>query len=275
MTRDMTYKKRARNPVKVDRLHGRGLPAQLDEAAYGRLQQRTAHPIWELRPDDAGAEGADYQLVRKREEPAVDLRKTASKVASAPVGLQIGDRVAWVRKGEVAPAIVINVHQAPQTADVEFEDSGETEFDIPLDMLVVSTDAAVDLPAIGEPTVGTPQATGPNGGDPFQPMIEPSSKLAQGSAADYMLTVMQELPSGEQSAELPPTPASTNDLVRAAQLYGVTTIHTDEPNAVVAHAPETDAGRYVLVVSAMRGGSLSDMQRQQAVDALHRRGKYA
>lgn len=191
---DMFSKRRA-NLAEQDRLHGAGLPAGLADDAYHRI----AHRIWELRPVEGdGDEG--YALVRLHEEPAADLRRTARKGQLAherartpaqeaaevdelidsqsddPHAVQqleiihdrlldkakLGARVLAVRRGQLAPAIVINVNQAEGTADVEHAD-GAVDTDVPVEMLLV-----VDEPegstahAVPQPTVDTAVS------DPFE-----------------------------------------------------------------------------------------------------------
>ena len=86
------------------------------------------------------------------------------------------------------------------------------------------------------------------------------------------MTIVHQQPNGELAAEVPASEAGLGDLARAAQLYGMKTIHANEPDALVAHSQDTRAGRYVLIVGSAKGPTLSDELREKALNALHIRG---
>lgn len=156
----MRRKKSASDFNQQDRAYGAGLPSSVSAATFTRLS-RVAHPVWELRRDDA-PESEGYQLVRKLEETAVDMRKSASVQPVVAPRLSVGQHVAWIRRGEVAPAVVININHAAETADVEFEDNGVLDVGVPLEALLLDLAPATAAPV-----------------DPFSPEIMPTSHCAQ------------------------------------------------------------------------------------------------
>lgn len=113
---------------------------------------RDAHSIWELRPADDGS--GKYDLVRKREERAVDLREARmGATARRQGGMTRQARASWlrrgapcvaIRRGQLAEGIVVSVRPDDTSVEVQFADSGMGSEILPMEMVM-------EGPAIEEP----------------------------------------------------------------------------------------------------------------------------
>lgn len=132
---------------------------------------RKAHDIWDLRPAE---DGEGYMLVRKQEELAPDLRRTARREPSPEYA--VGQRVAFTHRGQLADAMIVFINPTHEVADLLTTEGDEHVHDVPTNHLMAPTGApaedagaiVIDLASMGGGAQG-----------PFEPAIEPTSKLAR------------------------------------------------------------------------------------------------
>lgn len=198
-----------------------------DFKALGGGFYRQGHVIWELR--GAEDEEGGYVLTRKREERAVDLRgRSAARTASAkdpecsvntadkvvfgkcPSCLWVGQRVAFIKGGQVLPVIIIEMPADGDTS-AKVEDEAGQQMRAPLDMIV--TDMTVKAPPISAPEPVVQSV-------PLQTMPMPMPMPEQ--VATPKLPVMSTAPAGCDCQSGCPCPCHNGKGVKKGPVEGMT-----------------------------------------------------
>jgi hypothetical protein len=181
---------------------------------------RDAHSIWELRPADDGS--GKYDLVRKREERAVDLREAqTARTARRQAGMTRQARAPWlrrgapcvaIRRGQLAEGIVVSVRPDDTSVEVQFADSGGGSEILPMEMVM---EGPVIEPIDGEdaggeilPGLDELDASDDAGDEPEEEESEPIEIEACGCGHP-----MHDFGFGNMGLGIPPAPSAPQTII--------------------------------------------------------------
>jgi|3_EtaG_2_1085321.scaffolds.fasta_scaffold39526_3 hypothetical protein len=143
---------------KRDRNHGQGLPDNLGDDAYKRIQaklEKTGHPVWDVRPAEEG-DGGGHVLVRKCEERDPELlQKTGRRTKSAIIRtahrriFKAGDTVGHIRQGQLIEGIILQLLQSLAEGGEDIQEEAEVDFGgeielIPIEELLLEEEMPED-----------------------------------------------------------------------------------------------------------------------------------
>tara|TARA_R110002110_G_scaffold16569_30_gene71717 strand:- start:601 stop:1242 length:642 start_codon:yes stop_codon:yes gene_type:complete len=117
---------------KRDRNHGQGLPDNLGDESYQRIQeklQKKGHPVWDMRPAEEG-DGGDHVLIRKCEERDPELLRTKSAIIRTAHRriFKAGDTVGHIRQGQLIEGIILQLLQSLAEGGETIQEEAEVDF---------------------------------------------------------------------------------------------------------------------------------------------------